>query len=106
VLIGRIGAISAISGGNSNLDSITAVVIGGTSLFGPRLDRRHIGRRAGRRRLPQRPGAGRADAPWQSSASACSSSSPLPSTNGSARSPHDRRQPILTGRGLVKRFAG
>jgi fructose transport system permease protein len=36
VLIGRIGAISAISGGNTNLDSITAVVIGGTSLFGGR----------------------------------------------------------------------
>src|SRR5262249_21387978 len=35
-LIGRIGAISAISGGNTNLDSITAVVIGGTSLFGGR----------------------------------------------------------------------
>lgn len=36
VLIGRIGAISAISGANANLDSITAVVIGGTSLFGGR----------------------------------------------------------------------
>ncbi len=36
VLIGRIGAISAISGGTTNLDSITAVVIGGTSLFGGR----------------------------------------------------------------------
>ena len=35
-LIGRIGAISAISGGTANLDSITAVVIGGTSLFGGR----------------------------------------------------------------------
>jgi len=35
-LIGRIGAISSISGGNANLDSITAVVIGGTSLFGGR----------------------------------------------------------------------
>jgi len=35
-LIGRIGAISAVSGGNANLDSITAVVIGGTSLFGGR----------------------------------------------------------------------
>jgi len=34
--IGRIGAISALSGGTSNLDSITAVVIGGTSLFGGR----------------------------------------------------------------------
>ncbi len=36
VLIGRIGAISALSGGTANLDSITAVVIGGTSLFGGR----------------------------------------------------------------------
>ena len=35
-VIGRIGAISALSGGTSNLDSITAVVIGGTSLFGGR----------------------------------------------------------------------
>jgi fructose transport system permease protein len=35
-LIGRIGAISAISGNSANLDSITAVVIGGTSLFGGR----------------------------------------------------------------------
>jgi fructose transport system permease protein len=36
VLIGRIGAVSALSGGTANLDSITAVVIGGTSLFGGR----------------------------------------------------------------------
>ena len=36
VLIGRIGAVSAIAGQTSNLDSITAVVIGGTSLFGGR----------------------------------------------------------------------
>ncbi len=36
VLIGRIGAISSLGGGNTNLDSITAVVIGGTSLFGGR----------------------------------------------------------------------
>jgi fructose transport system permease protein len=36
VLIGRVGAISPTSGGNANLDSITAVVIGGTSLFGGR----------------------------------------------------------------------
>ena len=35
-MIGRIGAISALSGGTANLDSITAVVIGGTSLFGGR----------------------------------------------------------------------
>ncbi|MFZ1962423.1 MAG: ABC transporter permease [Roseiarcus sp.] len=35
-LIGRIGAISPTSGSNANLDSITAVVIGGTSLFGGR----------------------------------------------------------------------
>jgi fructose transport system permease protein len=36
VLVGRIGAVSAIAGGTANLDSITAVVIGGTSLFGGR----------------------------------------------------------------------
>ncbi len=36
VLIGRVGAISPTSGGQANLDSITAVVIGGTSLFGGR----------------------------------------------------------------------
>ncbi len=36
LLIGRIGAISPTSGGTANLDSITAVVIGGTSLFGGR----------------------------------------------------------------------
>jgi fructose transport system permease protein len=36
VLIGRIGAVSAIAGGTANIDSITAVVIGGTSLFGGR----------------------------------------------------------------------
>jgi fructose transport system permease protein len=35
-VIGRIGAVSALSGATSNLDSITAVVIGGTSLFGGR----------------------------------------------------------------------
>ncbi len=36
VLIGRVGAISPTSGQDANLDSITAVVIGGTSLFGGR----------------------------------------------------------------------
>jgi fructose transport system permease protein len=36
VLIGRIGAVSPLSGATANLDSITAVVIGGTSLFGGR----------------------------------------------------------------------
>jgi fructose transport system permease protein len=35
-LIGRIGAVSATAGVTANLDSITAVVIGGTSLFGGR----------------------------------------------------------------------
>lgn len=35
-LIGRVGAISPTSGGGANLDSITATVIGGTSLFGGR----------------------------------------------------------------------
>ncbi len=35
-LIGRVGAISPTSGSGANLDSITATVIGGTSLFGGR----------------------------------------------------------------------
>ena len=35
-LIGRIGAVSPMAGGTSKSDSITAVVIGGTSLFGGR----------------------------------------------------------------------
>ncbi|GGE11436.1 ABC transporter permease [Aureimonas endophytica] len=35
-LIGRVGAISPTSGATANLDSITATVIGGTSLFGGR----------------------------------------------------------------------
>ncbi len=36
ILIGRVGAVSPTSGADANLDSITAVVIGGTSLFGGR----------------------------------------------------------------------
>jgi fructose transport system permease protein len=36
VLIGRVGAVSPTAGQDANLDSITAVVIGGTSLFGGR----------------------------------------------------------------------
>jgi fructose transport system permease protein len=36
ILIGRIGAVSPLGGQTANLDSITAVVIGGTSLFGGR----------------------------------------------------------------------
>jgi fructose transport system permease protein len=35
-LIGRIGSVSPQAGASANLDSITAVVIGGTSLFGGR----------------------------------------------------------------------
>ena len=35
-MIGRIGSVSPLAGSTTNLDSITAVVIGGTSLFGGR----------------------------------------------------------------------
>ncbi len=35
-LIGRVGSVTAHAGYTSNLDSITAVVVGGTSLFGGR----------------------------------------------------------------------
>ena len=61
VLIGRIGAIIADLGRHdANIDSITAVVIGGTSLFGGRgsIVGTLVGR-PDRRRVPQRPGAGR-----------------------------------------------
>ena len=52
-LIGRIGAISPTAGENANLDSITAVVIGGTSpVRRARLHCRHADRRADRRRVP------------------------------------------------------
>jgi fructose transport system permease protein len=36
ILIGRVGAASPLGNANANLDAITAVVIGGTSLFGGR----------------------------------------------------------------------
>jgi len=36
IVIGRIGSVSPQAGQSANLDSITAVVIGGTSLFGGR----------------------------------------------------------------------
>ena len=36
MLIGRVGAVSPLGSQTANLDSITAVVIGGTSLFGGR----------------------------------------------------------------------
>jgi fructose transport system permease protein len=36
VLIGRIGSVTPQEGQTANLDSITAVVVGGTSLFGGR----------------------------------------------------------------------
>ena len=36
VLIGRLGSVTPIAGQTANIDSITAVVIGGTSLFGGR----------------------------------------------------------------------
>jgi fructose transport system permease protein len=35
-LIGRIGSVSPLGGQNANIESITAAVIGGTSLFGGR----------------------------------------------------------------------
>ena len=66
VLIGRIGGVSPQAGQTANLDSITAVVIGGTSLFGGRGS--IVGTLVGaldRGRLPQRPGALRPRRAWQ-----------------------------------------
>ena len=55
IQIGRPNAASPNAGVDLNLDSITAVVIGGTSLFGGRGDGLgHAARRPHRRRVPQR----------------------------------------------------
>ena len=108
VLIGRIGAISALSGVTANLDSITAVVIGGTSLFGGRgsIVGTLVGR-ADRGRVPQRPGAGRGRRGLAG----------VHDRPADHRRGHDRPvdpagfgmsaaaiQPILSARDLVKRF--
>ena len=66
MLIGRIASASPQAGGPANLDSITAVVIGGTSLFGGRgLRHRDAVRRADRRRAAQRAHAAGVDVLWQ-----------------------------------------
>jgi ribose/xylose/arabinose/galactoside ABC-type transport system permease subunit len=64
-MIGRIGSVSPTSGQLLNIESITAVVIGGISLFGGRgsiMGMRF--RRADRRRLHARPRLLGADAQW------------------------------------------
>ncbi len=64
-LIGRIGSVSPTAGQFANIESITAVVIGGISLFGrSRLDPRHAVRRADRRCLPARPAPHRHRPQW------------------------------------------
>ena len=56
--VARTGVGDPNAGQTENLDAITAVVLGGTSLFGGRgVDPRHADRRADRRRVPQRPHA-------------------------------------------------
>jgi ribose/xylose/arabinose/galactoside ABC-type transport system permease subunit len=59
VMIGRIGSVSPTSGQMGNIESITAVVIGGISLFGGRGSILGLLRRADRRRLLARPQAAR-----------------------------------------------
>ena len=65
MLIGRIGAVSPQADPNYNLNSITAVVIGGISLFGGRGSLRRAHRRPDRRHLPQRPALSGVDVLWQ-----------------------------------------
>ena len=103
--IGRVGSASPQSFYEANLDAITAVVIGGTSLFGGRGGHlRYAFRRAHRRRLPLRPQAGRCRR----------------ALADLRRGPADHRRrchgpvdqegqrmsvkPVMTGRGLTKRY--
>ena len=119
VLIGRIGGVSPQAGQTANLDSITAVVIGGTSLFGGRgsivgtligaLDRRRVPQRTGALR-PRRAVAGvhrrRADHrrrhPRPMDQEGRRMSAALDLSKESA--PLAARQPVLQARGLVKHY--
>ncbi len=86
VLIGRAGAASPNAITNANLESITAVVIGGTSLFGGR--GRLVGTLIGAlivQAFTVGLSLARVDQQYASWPSACSSSSPSPSTSGSGR---------------------
>ena len=118
ILIGRAGAASPNAAADANLESITAVVIGGTSLFGGRgAAARHLAGRPHRRLLPDRalarrrgrPVAG-ADhrraghrrglrRPVDQEGTRMSTTAPAP-TSSSARS----ETPVLSARGLVKTF--
>ena len=119
VLIGRIGGVSPQAGQTANLNSITAVVIGGTSLFGGRGS--IVGTLIGaldRGRLPQRPGAlrprralagvhrrradhRRGDArPVDQEGGVMSAA--LDDQHGGRAATAD--QPVLQARGLVKRY--
>ena len=90
-----------------NLDSITAVVLGGTSLFGGRGNsHRNADRRGDRRRLPQRPDADRrrGDLPvprHRHPRHPRRLGRPARRTGGGCER---RGSPILEARGLVKRY--
>jgi hypothetical protein len=86
-----------------NIESITAVVIGGISLFGGRGSiMGMLFRRADRRRLRSACGCSAPTRNGPTCSSACSSSPPSPSTSGSERC--RLMEPILKARGLVKRY--
>jgi hypothetical protein len=102
-LIGRIGSVSPTSGQLGNIESITAVVIGGISLFGGRGS--IMGMLFGALIVGVFSLGLGCSAPTRNGptcSSACSSSPPSPSTSGSERC--SLMEPILKGRNLVKRY--
>ena len=120
VLIGRVGAATTSSAVDANLDSITAVVIGGTSLFGGRGSvPRNPSRRRDRRRLSQWAGAGasrrplsdlghrtfdhrrRLPRPMDPRGENAAMSAAIASAS---RDDRDAQVPVLSARGLVKTF--
>ena len=98
ILIGRAGAASPNAAADANLESITAVVIGGTSLFGGRGARaRHPARRPHRRLLPHRPVAGRRGRPVPGAGRRrAGDHRRLASTSGSGRYAHEHDSPRPT----------
>ena len=103
--LGRIPNADPNAYQNANLETITAVVIGGTSLFGGRGGvRRHPGRHADRRRAAQRPHPGRGRQPLPEHRHR------HPGDRGGGRGPVRPQEitmssaPVLEARGLVKRY--
>ena len=112
LLVGRTHVGDPNAGQTENLASITAVVLGGTSLFGGRgTDHGHAGRRAHRRRLSQRSSAhrsrfGLSDSGHRYSGDSRRDGRPVRTSKAamSDESLANGTTPVLEARGLVKRY--